>query len=58
LSLDLIRRQRTLRSNNAAKNGTAEAPPPATHIEELDLAAITALANYDDDEIDRFLAEL
>jgi hypothetical protein len=57
LSLDLIRRQRTLRGNNAAKNGTT-AEAPQTHIEELDIAAITQLANYNDDEIDQFLAEL
>jgi hypothetical protein len=61
LSLDLIRRQRTLRrdNNNAIKTGSsnADAPPP-THIEELDLAAIAELANYDDEEIERYLAEL
>ncbi len=57
MSLDLIRRQRALRGNKEAKNGVAT-ETPQTHIEELDLPAIAALANYDDEEIERFLAEL
>eukprot|EP00599_Poterioochromonas_sp_BG-1_P011937 CAMPEP_0173163866 /NCGR_PEP_ID=MMETSP1105-20130129/20183_1 /TAXON_ID=2985 /ORGANISM="Ochromonas sp., Strain BG-1" /LENGTH=403 /DNA_ID=CAMNT_0014084019 /DNA_START=194 /DNA_END=1405 /DNA_ORIENTATION=- len=43
LSLDLIRRQRALRGNKEAKNGVAT-ETPQTHIEELDLPAIAALA--------------
>jgi hypothetical protein len=52
----LIRRQRNLRNNNANNaGGTTDTP---THVEEQDLYEIAALANYDDDEIERFLAEL
>lgn len=55
-SLDLIRRQRALRGNGKdGNNGVADAPP--THVEEVDLAEMAALANYDDEEIERFLAE-
>ena len=54
-SLDLIRRQRALRGGKDGGNGIADAPP--THVEEVDLAEMAALANYDDEEVERFLAE-
>ncbi|RYH13661.1 hypothetical protein EON65_35095 [archaeon] len=51
MSLDLIRRQRSSRGGNEP----SDAP---TGIEEVDMAEMAQLAMYDDEEIDRFLADL
>lgn len=55
-SLDLIRRFRNSRNQNGANIN--DAAPSPTHNEEVDWTEINALANYDDSEIERFLAEL
>jgi hypothetical protein len=64
-ALDLIRRQRLLRPGggqaaNANANGNAGTHPDATPpqpAEEIDWNEMQQLAQYDDDEIDRFLAD-
>eukprot|EP00981_Chlorochromonas_danica_P015681 scaffold14361_cov193-Ochromonas_danica.AAC.16 len=52
MSLDLIRRQRATRGNSSPSDA------PATFDEQIDMAEMAQLAQYDDGEIDRFLAEL
>lgn len=53
MSLDLIRRQRASRGATSPRDAAAP-----TAMEDIDMAEMAQLAQYDDDEIDRFIAEL
>ena len=64
-SLDLIRQSKQGRGNagglmNAAQGAPQQGKdamgPSGVAFEEMDLATLMALANYDDDEIERYLA--
>lgn len=52
-SLDLIRRQKNNRSGNTGSPNRAP-----SHLEEVDLAETALLAQYDDEELERFIAEI
>ena len=57
-SLDLIRRQRALRGGTlTAKEASAAQQQPLVDADSLDMAEIQRLADYDDEELEQWLAE-
>lgn len=52
-NLDLVRRQRSIKNGDLPSDA-----PSAPGDEVLTMADIIALANYDDNELERFLAEI